>query len=55
MPDLFHDSTKSIPTSDSQIVRVNMEEDEIQGQKDHLPGQNKSDILNVQHVPSKGK
>jgi len=32
-----------------------MEQDDIQGQKGHLPNQYKSDILSIQHVASKGK
>jgi hypothetical protein len=50
---IFHDSTSKIPKSDRQIVRVNMEEDELQGQKSHLPNQYKSEILSIQHVKGK--
>ena len=54
MSDLFRNPVKSVPTSDSQIVRVNMEEIEIQGRKSHLPAQNKSDVLPINHVPNAG-
>jgi hypothetical protein len=52
--DLFHNPTKSIPTSDEQIVRVGMEQDDIQGRKSHLPAQEKSGALTISHVPNSG-
>lgn len=51
---LFQNSAKSIPTSDDQIVRVSMEELEIQGRKSHLPSTEKSGVLNLSHVPNAG-
>jgi hypothetical protein len=54
MVDLFRNPAKSVPTSDEQIVRVNMEEDEIQGRKSHLPAQQKSPAMTVSHVPNAG-
>lgn len=47
---IFQNSAKSIPTSDAQIVRVSMEEMEIGGRKSHLPGQEKSAKMTVEHV-----
>lgn len=52
--DLFHNPVKSIPTSDEQIVRVGMEQDDIQGRKSHLPAQEKSGALTISHVPNSG-
>ncbi len=52
--DLFRNPTKSIPTSDEQIVRVGMEQDDIQGRKSHLPAQEKSGALTISHVPNSG-
>jgi hypothetical protein len=52
--DLFRNPVKSIPTSDEQIVRVNMESDDIQGRKSHLPAQEKSGALTISHVPNSG-
>ena len=52
MPDIFHNPTKSIPTSDAQIVRVSMEEIEIGGRKGALPAQSKSSVLPLNHVPN---
>ena len=53
MPNLFQDSTKSIPMkADSQTVRVGMEEIEIGGRKSHLPAQGKSPDMAIQHVPN---
>lgn len=50
--DIFKNSTQKLPKSDKQIVRVSMEEDELQGRKDHLPNKEKSDILSIKHVGS---
>lgn len=52
--DLFHNPVKSVPTSDEQIVRVGMEQDDIQGRKSHLPAQEKSGALTLSHVPNSG-
>ena len=54
MPDIFHNSTKTIPTGDSQIIRVDMEQIDIGGRKSHLPSQQKSPEMNIQHVASQG-
>ena len=51
---IFQDSTKTIPKSDSQIVRVGMEQQDIGGRKSHLPGQQKSDSMTISHVPNAG-
>ena len=52
--DIFRNSTKTVPTSDDQIVRVSMEEIQIQGRKDHLPKEGRSDKLPVSHVNNAG-
>ena len=49
---IFQNSTKSIPTSDPQIVRVDMEEAQIGGRKSHLPAKHTSPELNLSHVPN---
>jgi hypothetical protein len=49
---LFQNNAKSIPESDEQIVRVNMEELEIGGRKSHLPGVMKSEKMAISHVPN---
>jgi len=54
MANIFQDSTKTVPKSDDQIVRVRMDENEIGGRKDHLPSQGKSPDLSIQHVPNAG-
>ena len=51
---IFQNSAKSIPTSDEQIVRVNMEEIEIGGRKSHLPAQMKSGAMGLSHVGNAG-
>lgn len=54
MVDIFRNPAKSIPKSDSQIVRVDMEQDDIQGRKSHLPAQFVSPELPLSHVPNAG-
>ena len=51
---IFQNSTKSIPTSDEQIVRVNMEEQEIGGRKSALPAGQMSPKMAISHVPNAG-
>ena len=51
---IFQNSAKSIPTSDEQIVRVGMEEIEIQGRKSHLPKSMKSGVLSINHTANAG-
>lgn len=52
--DLFRNPAKSVPTSDEQIVRVDMETAEIGGRKSALPAQQKSGALTIAHVPNSG-
>lgn len=47
---IFQNPTKTLPKSDDQIVRVSMEEIEIQGRKSHLPAGQKSSELTLSHV-----
>ena len=49
---IFQNNAKSIPTSDEQIVRVNMEQIDIGGRKSHLPAQEKSGALTLSHIPN---
>jgi len=49
---IFQNSAKSIPTSDEQIIRVDMEQIDIGGRKSHLPAQEKSGALTLSHVPN---
>lgn len=51
---IFQNSAKSIPTSDEQIVRVDMEQIDIGGRKSHLPAQMKSGALGLSHVGNAG-
>ena len=52
---IFSDPTAKIPKSDSQIVRVDMEQNDIGGRKDNLPTQTpRSDDMSIKHVPSQG-
>ena len=47
---IFQNPSKSIPKSDEQIKRVDMEQIDIGGRKSHLPGQQKAPEMSVQHV-----
>ena len=50
--DLFKNPTRTVPTSDPQIVRVDMEQQDIGGRKSHLPSQEKSGDMSINHVPN---
>jgi hypothetical protein len=52
--DIFRDPTKSVPKSDAQIVRVDMEQLDIGGRKSHLPQKGKSPNLSITHVADSG-
>lgn len=54
MANIFQDPTKSLPKSDSQIVRVSMQENEVAGRKDHMPRGGKSMTNSISHVPNAG-
>ena len=51
---IFNNSSKSVPESDEQIVRIDMTKSDIGGRKSHLPSQMKSDSLGLSHVPNAG-
>ena len=54
MTNIFQNKAKSIPTSDAQLVRVDMEQIDIGGRKSHLPAQAKSQSMTLSHVPNAG-
>ena len=50
---IFKNSASSVPMkADEQIVRVDMEQIDIGGRKDHLPAQEKSGAMTLSHVPN---
>lgn len=51
---VFQNGAKSIPTSDEQIIRVDMEQIDIGGRKSHLPAQMKSSAMGVSHLAAAG-
>jgi len=51
---IFQNATKSVPTKDAQIVRVDMEEQQIGGRKSALPAASRSDAMAIEHVPNQG-
>lgn len=54
MGSIFQDPTKSVPKSDAQIVRVDMEQMDIGGRKSQLPAGNKATDMSITHVPNAG-
>jgi len=52
--DLFHNTAKSIPESDEQIVRVGMKQIDIGGRTSHLPASQTSPSMTISHVPNAG-
>jgi len=52
--DVFRDNTKSVPKSDSQIVRVDMKEQGIGGRLSHIPKGGTSEKMSVSHVANEG-
>lgn len=53
--DIFKNGTSSIPKKDARIIRVDMEQQDIGGRKDHMPKDSKANDLAIRHVPSVGK
>jgi hypothetical protein len=54
MANIFQDNTKSLPKSDSQIVRIGMKQSEIAGRTDHIPTPRVSGDMAISHVPNAG-
>lgn len=51
---IFQNTAKSIPTSDEQIVRIDMDKSDIGGRKSHMPSVQKSPAMALSHVPNQG-
>ena len=51
---IFQNSAKSIPESDEQIVRIDMDKIDIGGRKSHLPSKMMSEKMGISHVPNAG-
>ncbi len=54
MVDIFRDPTKSLPKTDSQIVRVDMKQLDMGGRTSHIPTPSKSGDMSISHVPNSG-
>src|SRR5260370_1151126 len=52
MTNIWNNSTRKLPESDEQIVRVSMEQIDIGGRKSALPAQEKSSAMTPSHVPN---
>lgn len=48
----FSNSSKSLPKSDSMIVRVEMDQLDIGGRKSNLPAKEKDSKMSLRHVGS---
>ena len=51
---IFQNSSKSVPESDEQIVRIDMTKSDIGGRKSNMPSAMKADKMSVSHVPNAG-
>lgn len=51
---IFQNSTRTIPTSDEQIVRIDMSKADFGGRKSHMPGAQKASEMTLSHVPNAG-
>lgn len=51
---LFQNPSTTLPKSDAQIIRVDMEQSDIAGRKSHLPAAQKADTMSITHVPNAG-
>ena len=49
---IFQNSSKSVPESDEQIVRIDMTKSDIGGRKSHMPAGMKADKMSLSHVPN---
>lgn len=49
---IFQNSSKSVPESDEQIIRIDMTKSDIGGRKSHLPAQMKASGMGLSHVPN---
>jgi hypothetical protein len=49
---IFQNSSKSVPESDEQIVRIDMTKSDIGGRKSAMPGGMKADKMALSHVPN---
>ena len=47
---IFNNSSKTVPESDEQIVRIDMTKSDIGGRKSHMPAGMKSDKMSISHV-----
>ena len=54
MANIFQDPTKALPKKDSQIIRINFEQQDLGGRQSHIPSNTKSDGLAIQHIPNAG-
>ncbi len=49
---IFQEPAKTLPKSDSQIVRVDFETQELGGRKGHIPSPSQASDMSIQHVPN---
>ena len=53
---IFQDSTTKLPKQDGQIVKINFEQSDIAGRKDHIPTPMPTGgSTAIRHVPNEGR
>ena len=50
--DIFQDPTKTLPKSDSRIVRVPFDQEEMGARSSHIAGIHKKSDMTIKHVKS---
>ena len=48
--DVFHDSTSTVPKSDSRIHRIDFDKEDLGARKSHTSGAAKTNTYGVQHI-----
>lgn len=49
---IFQNPTKRVPSKDADIVRVDMEQQDIGGRKSHLPDKSTNEMT-ISHIPNR--
>lgn len=51
--DIFHNSTKTVPKGDSQVVRVEFDNSQLGARKSHIANAVKKNENSIKHVAGK--
>lgn len=52
---IFENTSKTLPKSDPQIVRIDFTESQIAGRKSHIPTPSQAGDMAISHVPNASK